>query len=201
MNPQVILLNGTGSSGKTSIAKILQDSLSFQYLNFSIDSILYALPPSDLKKMMKGQEITREGYHFPDLVTAYHQCLPVLINTKCRLLIDNAWVEDAEKLEILEILSPFDVFIVGVQCDLEVAKAREIARGDRAIGLANWQHPLVHKNMHYDFTVDTTNISPEQAAKQILSAIQSNSLSSGATLTLKELAKIKSSNALCTQAS
>lgn len=180
MLPQVIILNGTGSAGKTSIAKILQEILPVQYLNFSIDSVLYALPPSDLQKMMRGETIDREGYHFPDLVTGFHRCLPALLGAGCRLLIDNAWVEDGEKQELLCELAPYDVFLVGVHCDLDVACARERARGDRAIGLARWQHPLVHRAMHYDLVVDTSAQSPAAAARQICTALPNARKQNGA---------------------
>ena len=52
--PQIICLNGTSSSGKTAIAKELQALLPKVYLNFSIDSILYSLPPSALARMTHG---------------------------------------------------------------------------------------------------------------------------------------------------
>jgi len=168
MYPDVILLNGTGSSGKTSVAKSLQEQLNTQYLNFSIDSVLYALPPSDLQSMIKGESIDRDGYDYANLVKGYHLCLPVLIHANSRLIIDNAWIDKGETEALLGILRPFDVIKIGVYCELDVARKREKARGDRAIGLAEYEYPLVHKHMDYDLVLDTTAQTPDSAARQII---------------------------------
>lgn len=167
MYPDVILLNGTGSSGKTSLAKELQELLATQYLNFSVDSILYALPPSDLKCMMVGKPIDRAGYDYAQLVDAYHRCVRATLESGCRVIIDNAWVNKDEIDELFNLLADFKVVCVKVQCSLEVCMAREVARGDRAIGLAEWEYPLVHNHMTYDVTVDTSDVSPKVAAKEL----------------------------------
>ena len=144
--PQLILLNGTGSSGKTSIAKQLQEDLAYQYLNFSIDSILYALPKTDLQNMMTGKAINRQGYDYEQLVQGYHRCLPGLLESGCRLIIDNAWIDKKQVKQLFSLLEGYHCCLIAVDCDLAVAKVREIKRGDRAIGLAEYEYPLVHQN-------------------------------------------------------
>lgn len=167
MYPDVIILNGTGSSGKTSLAKELQELLLTQYLNFSIDSVLYALPPTDLQKMIDGKPIRRTGYDYAQLVTGYHHCVKGLLISGCRLILDNAWTNKDEIDDLNGMLAGYDVIRVKVQCDLVVCQAREIARGDRAIGLAEGEFPLVHQHMDYDTTIDTSLISPKEAANQL----------------------------------
>ncbi|KXF81929.1 chloramphenicol phosphotransferase CPT family protein [Enterovibrio coralii] len=173
MYPDVILLNGTGSSGKTSLAKELQELLPTQFLNFSIDSVLYALPPSDLKHMMKGEEITRDGYNYGQLTEGYHRCVKGLLESGCRVIIDNAWINEEEIDALESVLKGFNVQRVKVQCRLDVCVARELARGDRAIGLAEWEFPLVHQHMKYDLVVDTSDISPKEAAAQLFEKLRS----------------------------
>jgi len=185
--PQVIILNGSSSSGKTSIAKALQELLPQQYLNFSIDSILYALPDSDLQLMKQGQTIKRAGYDWPSLVRGYHYCLPALLQAGCHLLIDNAWCERHEKRELLTELAGYSVALIGVQCDLEIAQAREQARGDRAIGLVAWQAPIVHQDMTYDIEVNTAGIEPQALANKLYEQILSRSSWRGAIETLEHL--------------
>ncbi|MFD2176139.1 chloramphenicol phosphotransferase CPT family protein [Veronia pacifica] len=168
MYPDVILLNGTGSSGKTSLAKQLQELIPVQYLNFSIDSILYTLPPSDLKRMMAGGAIERDGYDYHQLTDGYHHCVGALLKAGCRVIIDNAWVHQDELDALEDILSDFEVVRVKVQCRLDICIHRELSRGDRAIGLAEWEYPLVHNYMKYDVVVDTSDISPKEAAAFLL---------------------------------
>ncbi|MGL4996017.1 MAG: chloramphenicol phosphotransferase CPT family protein [Deefgea sp.] len=185
--PQVIILNGSSSSGKTSIAKVLQELLPQQYLNFSIDSILYALPETDLQLMKQGKTITRAGYDWPSLVRGYHYCLPALLQAGCHLLIDNAWCDRNEKRELLTELAGYSVALIGVQCDIEISQAREQARGDRAIGLVAWQAPIVHQDMTYDIEIDTTSIEPQALANKLYSDIHEQSIWHGAIETLAHL--------------
>lgn len=172
--PDLILLNGTGSSGKTSIAKQLQEDLPLQYLNFSIDSVLYALPESDLAHMIKGEAIHRAGYDYAQLVDGYHQCLPSLLSSGCRLIIDNAWIDAQQVTELFGLLKGYRCCLVGVHCDLDVAKEREVKRGDRAIGLAEHEFPLVHDTMRYDLQLDSSEQSPIQSSQKVLSYLISN---------------------------
>ncbi|WP_394209407.1 chloramphenicol phosphotransferase CPT family protein [Enterovibrio calviensis] len=190
MPPQIIILNGTGSSGKTGIARVLIEKLQTQYLNFSIDSVLYSLPPSDLQKMMAGKAITRDGYSYPKLVEGYHQAARGLAKAGCRLILDNAWIPEKEKLDMLNTLSEFDVCLVGVKCHLLVAMERERQRGDRAIGLAESEYNHVHTNMSYDFEVDTTKLSSEVSADQIMAFFKTKPALSGAPTSRKTLEKI-----------
>ncbi|QKJ66257.1 zeta toxin family protein [Deefgea piscis] len=185
--PQVIVLNGSSSSGKTAVAKLLQEMLPQQYLNFSIDSVLYSLPASDLQQMQAGIEITRPGYDWPSLVRGYHYCLPALLQAGCRLLVDHAWCERGEKRELLTELAGYSVALVGVYCNSEVAMAREQARKDRAIGLVAWQSERVHQDMQYDLNIDTTSMSPQAAAEKLCSDILKHGAWTGAIETLEHL--------------
>ncbi|WP_373973898.1 AAA family ATPase [Chitinibacter sp. SCUT-21] len=185
--PQVIILNGCSSSGKTSIAKALQEILPQQYLNFSIDSVLYALPLSDLAAMQRGEPIQRRGHDFGQLVRAYHYAIPGLLQAGCHLILDNAWCERGEKRELLTELAGYRVLLVGVHCELDELAAREQARGDRAIGMAAWEFERVHQEISYDLQISTMGISPEENAQLIYKYIQDGCILNGAIETLEYL--------------
>jgi chloramphenicol 3-O phosphotransferase len=61
-------------------------------------------------------------------------------------------------------------YYTGVFCDLAVMQEREILRRDRCIGLSNDQFDRVHQGAlnAYDFKVNTTVLSPFEAARLIL---------------------------------
>jgi chloramphenicol 3-O phosphotransferase len=63
---------------------------------------------------------------------------------------------------------------VGVYCDMDVSSARELARGDRAVGTATYEAPLVHLGFDYDVTVDTTSNSPDQAAAIVVKKLSAS---------------------------
>jgi len=58
----------------------------------------------------------------------------------------------------IKLLSPFQVFYVGIFAPLEVIEERERGRQDRLMGLARWQYNLVHQNKSYDLEIDTTTL-------------------------------------------
>ncbi|GGP25760.1 chloramphenicol phosphotransferase CPT family protein [Silvimonas amylolytica] len=187
--PQVIVLNGTSSSGKTSIARALQDMLPLQYVNFSIDSVLDALPPTDLARLQRGDIITRNGHDWQKLVRGYHFALPGLLQAGLRLIVDNAWCHADETRELLTELAGYRVILVGVQCDLEQVEQREHARGDRPAGLARWEFERVHQHMQYDVLLDTSQTSAQASAEILAGRLQAvpGAYWAGASSTLETL--------------
>jgi chloramphenicol 3-O phosphotransferase len=169
--PQVIVLNGTSSSGKTALAQRLQDLLPEIYLNFSVDAVLYSVPPSDLQTMRQGWQITRAGYSLSRMIRGYHAAAAALVRAGNRVIIDNATTREGWREDMFQNLAGFSVFWIGVVCDLAVAQAREKARGDRAIGTAEREAPVVHRGFTYDLEIDTTAISPDAAAKRVVRAL------------------------------
>lgn len=176
--PRCILLNGTSSSGKTSLAKALQELLPVMYLNFSIDSILYALPPSDLAAMIEGAPIKRAEYRYDRLVNGFNAAMAGLLSSGNRLIVDNAVTRLEWKVAFDAAVEGHTTFRVGVICELEEARRRETKRGDRAIGTADRKSPLVHKGMAYDLVVDTTRTSASTIAKMIITEIGSSTICS-----------------------
>lgn len=60
----VIILNGGSSSGKTTIAKCLQNSSKAPWLRFSIDDLIEAMPDAMLKKD-SGIKLGEDGSVIP----------------------------------------------------------------------------------------------------------------------------------------
>jgi chloramphenicol 3-O phosphotransferase len=65
------------------------------------------------------------------------------------------------------------VLWVAVTCDATVAAGRELARGDRIIGMAASQAELVHRDVVYDLQVDTTHTEALECAQAIAAYAQS----------------------------
>lgn len=73
-------------------------------------------------------------------------------------------------------LKDHTVYYIGVFCDLAVMQEREVLRRNTCIGLSNDQIDRVHQGAlnSYDFKVDTTAISPFEAARLILKFVDDN---------------------------
>ena len=169
--PRCILLNGTSSSGKTSLAKALQELLPVVFLNFSIDSVLYTLPQSDLEAMIKGAPIRRGEYRYDRLVDGLNAAVAGLLASGNRLIVDNAITRPEWKAAFDEAVAGHRTFRIGVTCEPEEARKRELKRGDRAIGTVDRELPLVHEGMAYDLVVDTTQTPATAIADLIIRQI------------------------------
>lgn len=65
--------------------------------------------------------------------------------------------------ELKNLLAPFDVFFVGLHCELDELKARELARGDRPDGSAEQDFHTVHFGRVYDVEVNGQGNADENA--------------------------------------
>jgi len=178
---KIILLNGVSSSGKSSIAKILQAKLETPYLHACIDAFEEMMPPrSESEWGVKWQPA------FDKMISGFHHSLAALAQSGNNLIVDHVLLERDEPRswvpECLTLLAPYDVILVGVRCPLEVLEQREKERGDRPSGLARWQFERMHLEIVYDFEVDTGAHTPEQCAMQIIAALPTPPTGLAATL-------------------
>jgi chloramphenicol 3-O phosphotransferase len=168
----IIILNGGSSSGKTTIAKCLQNSMTVSWLRFSIDDLIEAMPDAMLKtdsgiKLCEDGSVS-PGTEFRTLESAWMHGMGEMARRGARIIIDDVFISGIEARRRWEIsLDGLQVLWVGVMCDPTVAAARERERGDRIEGMAVSQAATVHEGMHYDISVDTTKTSPEECARMI----------------------------------
>ncbi|MFG2823006.1 chloramphenicol phosphotransferase CPT [Kitasatospora sp. NPDC048365] len=159
MRTQVIVLNGGSSSGKTSLARGLQDLLPDPWLAFSVDTLVDALP-ARLREGGEGiaadTDTVAVGDTFRRLDTAWAHGIAAMARAGAHVLVDDVFLGGpASQARWREALAGLGVLWVGVHCAPAVAAAREAARGDRATGMAAAQATAVHRGVHYDVEVDT----------------------------------------------
>jgi chloramphenicol 3-O phosphotransferase len=161
-----IILNGTSSAGKTSIAKAIQKLSEEPFLHISLDSVV------DMFRWdaIQGDDLRRECHAVG--ISNFHKALPILLSSRFPGVIDHVFERDDWYHDCLSALDSHRVLLVGVHCPLEILRSREAARGDRRSGLAEIQFSMVHKNRDYDLEVDTSAKSPEECAAEILAAFQ-----------------------------
>lgn len=172
MKTQVIVLNGSSSSGKTTIARCLQAILPTPWISLSIDDLLHALPPSLMDSDagitfgQHGEVTIGEGFH--EIASAWLAGIAAMARAGTRIIYDDVFLSGAESQERLRVqLAGLSVLWVGVHCDAEVAAGREVARGDRVVGGAASQSTKVHEGVAYDLEVDTTSTESLGCARTI----------------------------------
>lgn len=155
---KVIFLNGATSSGKSTIASLLQATISEPFWHVSIDTLRDGgmLPLDRINSgEFKWSEL-RAGFF-----DGFHHTLPAFVNAGNNLIVEHI-VETKEWLGILlSLLAPFDVYFVGIHAPLEVLEQRELARRNRPIGGARKDFETIHLHTIYDLELNATLL-PEQ---------------------------------------
>ncbi|HDR8964643.1 TPA: AAA family ATPase [Burkholderia vietnamiensis] len=178
---QIILLNGVGSSGKTSLARALQTRLGSAFLHVQMDTFLEMLPARYMNDpagftftsfVEDGKDVVsiQSGPVAQRAMQGMRHAIVALANQGNNLIVDEVLLGD-EKAEYARMLAPFNLCLVGVHCPLDVLEERERQRGDRLVGLARWQYDKVHANVTYDVTVDTSKATPEECALFVVHAL------------------------------
>ncbi|WP_137930833.1 phosphotransferase-like protein [Mesorhizobium comanense] len=177
MTARIVLLNGVGGAGKSSIARALQGITAEPFLHLQMDSFLEMLPDSlqDHPDGFSYETMEQDGR--PSVVISagpvgeralrgMRHAVAAMAGQGNNLIVDDVLC-NGEISDYVALLSAFDLRLVGVMAPLEVLEAREAQRADRLPGLARWQYARVHAGMRYDLEVDTSALSPLECARRI----------------------------------
>lgn len=167
MNGSVIFLNGTSSSGKTTIGKKLQDHLDKPYLLLSLDTFLHQLQDSFLG------DLECFSAALPALLDGFNASNAAIARSGNSVIIDHVLQEPSWVAPCVRAFEGLDVIFVGVRCPLDVLEDRERRRGDRRVGLARYQYDRVHTHNTYDLELNTAKLTIEQSVSAILEYLQS----------------------------
>lgn len=176
---QIVILNGTPRSGKSSIATVIQDSFEGVWMNLGVDRFMAMTP----KRYQPGIGL-RPGGERPDLeplIVLLYRAMYEAIAAHSRLglnvVVDvghhDAYAVPRQILpECARRLSGLAVLFVGVRCPIKVVMERRRATwgvdsaDDVPKPVSLWQQ-AVHVPGLYDLEVDTSVLSSEQCAALI----------------------------------
>lgn len=188
----IIFLNGTSSSGKTSIVKEIVKRYSTPLLEVSVDN-LFNIIPNDLMgddpfiHYGNPPMITEPNSHnmpknkfidlmnlFPKYISGYHQSIDAFYSAGCNIIVDHVLQHEDWYKECIQLFKHKRAYFIGIHCPLHVINQREKKRGDRPIGMAEYQFNTIHGKNIYDYSIDTSVYTPEECAENILSYIRAN---------------------------
>ena len=178
---RIILLNGVGSVGKSSIAKALQKITAEPFLYVAMDAFLDMMPPSlhegpdgmvfeTLLEDGKPSVAITTGPAAARVLRGMRFAIAAMAVQGNNLIVDDVML-DGDAAEYAEALSGIQVHWVGVFAPLDVLEERERARGDRDIGLARWLFDRVHVGITYDLEIDASRASAAECAERIKHAL------------------------------
>ena len=160
-NTQLIVLNGASSAGKTSLCKKLQEILDEPYIHLEEDRFVFNTYHDRFLDGETGPLIFRKT------MLGYYRSLKAFLSAGHNVLADTGFYTPELLAELVHELSAERVWLVGVMCNLAELEKRELARGDRQIGLAKEQHVSIHAGAIYDIEIDTSAASVDECALAI----------------------------------
>ncbi len=175
----LVILNGTSSSGKTSISTELINQKEIPFYHLSIDDFFNNYngfinnkfpdePPREIDHQVVSQILD------DSIISVYHSTIKLLLEFGFNVIADTIIDNDKRFNEFLDQFFDQPTLYIGVICSIEELIRREQTRGDRQIGLAASQYSKVYCFDEYDLEVDTEEMNPTECAEKILSFIKSN---------------------------
>jgi chloramphenicol 3-O phosphotransferase len=194
--PDVILVNGPSSAGKTTLCRGLQAAIAHPYLCMGFDDFIFTAAEryyrgADTAEQSHQDRFTAEGVRMvatsapdgPRIVTAVFgpvfrsliegmaPAVRALVDAGSSVIFDHVLHDAAMYDSTLSSFAGLDVFAVGVVCQVEILEEREAARGDRVLGRARGLAEVVHQFCEYDVVVDTGKDTPGSCVDQVLDVL------------------------------
>lgn len=150
MTGQIIILHGPSSSGKSTTARALQQAIEAPFWHISIDHLRDSgvLPA----KRIEAREFAWRDLRKP-FFDGFHLSLAAYAQAGNNLIVEHILDTPGWSGDLKRLLHPYDVYFVGLHCDLDELRRREQARGDRRPGSAEQDFLTVHKGRKYDLQV------------------------------------------------
>ena len=147
--------------------------LAAPWLLLGIDDLTRAVPDKGIEDGTllhigeTGQVEVGPGWR--NLEASWYMGIGAIVASGTGVIVDEVFLDGGAGQERLRTaLSGLDVLWVGVTCDLDVARAREVLRPDRVPGQAESQATVVHEDVTYDLVVDTSSATSESCAAEVL---------------------------------
>lgn len=184
---KIILLNGSSSAGKTTLALALQEELDEPYHHIALDQFRDGLPG-----MFRGYNSPRgtPGYRglnvvpmdhdtgarvthvrFGDIghrmLRGMHRAIAAFAEVGNNVIVDDLMLHPVLLEDYVDVLDGFFVLFVGLRCPLDVVTTREKQRPDRFPGTAMSHFYEIHAHDLYDLEIDTSKVSPREGAQAV----------------------------------
>lgn len=169
----IIILNGTSSAGKTTLAKALQGTLDNYYFHTGIDLFSDHMPVKAFRMTSDPDAVSPDkicflldpetehvlSIHPGDLgyamLRSMYQSAKAMAQNGLCVIIDDVIINQQSLQIAVKTLVDMPTWLVNVFCPKDEAIRREKARGDRRMGMVESQFDHIHAHGQYDLVVNT----------------------------------------------
>lgn len=171
----IIFLHGASSSGKSTLARMLQERLEKPFWHISIDHLRDSgvLPLARIKAGDFNWRDMRAPFF-----AGYHSSLAAYAAAGNNLIVEHILDTPGWQRELAELFRPFDMLFVALHCPVDELRRRELARGDRPAGSAEQDALTIHKGRRYDLELQTGD-GTEENAERVMAAWREQRHASG----------------------
>ncbi|MEM1436783.1 MAG: AAA family ATPase [Pseudomonadota bacterium] len=188
----VLLLNGSSSSGKTTLSRALQQHIEHPLQHLALDQFRDGLPDRfrglnsppgtagarglNVVPRAVGDELLTHiefGEVGERVLRAMRRSVAALAREGIWVVVDDLLFQPGYLLDYVRVLVGVPTYLIGVRCPLPVVEARESERPGRFPGTAKSHYDSVHRavfdlEVTYDVEVDTSVDTPDACARSVL---------------------------------
>jgi len=154
---KILFINGTSSSGKTTLAKALQRRIGEPFCYYASDQLAEA-------GFRARAEFAEPPFERDRFFAGFHRSIAAFAEAGNNLIVEHIVEEQSWADDLKVLLAPFDVFWIGVHAPPEELDRRERERGNRSIGEGRF-HLKTHQYCQYDIEIDSTRPLDEAVAR------------------------------------
>lgn len=189
---RIILLNGSSSSGKTTLALKLQQILPEPYQHISLDQFRDGMPISHrglnspagtpgseginvVPRLVEGEPVTDVvfGAWGEKVLSGMRRAVGTFHSNGINVIVDDLLFKSEYLADYVKVLDPHQTWFVGVRCKEDVVRQRESQRLGRFPGTAVAHLEQVHSHgQPYDLEVDTSALPVATVAHQVMARLQ-----------------------------
>lgn len=161
----LIVLYGTSSAGKTTLAKAIQQLWPRPLLHIEADRFVPTIAEERLNEC--GDDFRA---HF---ALTIHKAIATFGRSGIDTIVDGSMPGETglrdRCISILRDAAP--TRLVAVRCSVDVLRTREASRPDRVQGWAEEQDRTLYDGVEFDFTIDTSSKPAAECARDVLGAL------------------------------
>lgn len=162
--PKMIVLNGTSSSGKSTLSLALKN-----YLESKSGKIFSVVSIDDYLSISVNETIYEDDVF--EASSAMCKNLRDSANLQINIIVDHVITSKRIFLQLIYSVKKYDIYLIHVTSPIHELRRRELLRGDRPVGAAESSLKYLFPSETYDLTIDTFQFSAKECLQQIETAL------------------------------